>query len=183
MKVEAGRIIEDKKYCEMIFKYYLKIKIITKDNPTFFEKHLHKAITNLEFANFLLLEHDYSIKEKLPKNKYYDWCITIYYYSIYHASLALANKLGYNSKNHLATIVTVTLFYYHRKNMLDKDELNLLVEKMNLKREEIDLFLDSKDLREKACYGVDKSFEASQANKLQRRTVDFINKVRLLLEE
>lgn len=182
MKVDVQKLIKNKKYCENVSKYYTKIKVLRKTNPNLFEKYLNKALSNLEFANFILMEHDYSIKQKLPNKTFYDWCITIYYYSIYHIALALITKIGYESKSHLATITAITLFYYHKDNVLKKEDIEFIIEKINLEKQEIDLVLDSKKLREKACYGVDEIFELSQAKKLQEQTAEFVNRIKSLLQ-
>lgn len=182
MKIDVQKLIKDKKYCERSFRHYIKIKILRKTNPNLFKKYLNKALSNLEFANFILMEHDYSIKNKLPNKTFYDWCTTIYYYSIYHIALALTTKIGYESKSHLATITTITLFYYHKDNILKKEDIEFITEKINLEKQEIELILDSKKLREKACYGVDKIFELLQTKKLKEKTVEFVNKIKSLLE-
>lgn len=183
MKVDIQKLIRSKEYCEAIFKRYVINRVLKPTDSTLFTKHLNKALDNLEFANFILAEHDYSIKEKLPKKTFYDWCITIYYYAIYHTALALVTKIGYDSNSHLATITAVTLFYYHRDNILKKEDIDFLIERIHLNKEDIDLVLTSKDLREKACYGTDSLFESSLAKRLQRQTADFVNRIRPLLEE
>jgi len=182
MKIDVQKLIKDKKYCETIFRHYRETNIL-RETDSSFKKYLNKAISNLEFANFILTEHKHSIKEKLPKKTFYDWCITIYYYSIYHTALALIAKIGYKSKSHLATIVMITLFYYHKNNILNKEDIEFIIEKINLEEQEIDLVLDSKKLRERACYGVDELFELSQARRLQEQTAGFVNKIKSLLED
>jgi len=182
-KVNIRKLIKDQKYCEKIFRRYVKIKVLKETDSKLFGKHLNKALSNLEFANFILTEHDYSIKEKLPNKTFYDWCITIYYYSIYHIALALTTKVGYESKSHSATITVITLFYYHQDNILNKEDIDFLIEKIHLEREELDLVLDSKNLRERACYGTDELFELSQAKRLQEQTAEFVNRIKSLLEE
>ncbi|MBU1199582.1 MAG: HEPN domain-containing protein [Nanoarchaeota archaeon] len=183
MKIDIQRLIGNKNYCENIFKHFISINVINKIEPELFGRHLNKALHNLEFANFILQEHEHSIKEKLKGKSFYDWCVTIFYYSIYHASLALISRLGYESKNHLATITTLILFYYHKDNILEKKEIEFIIEKMHLEKEDIDTIIDSKKLREEACYGADKSFELLQAKNMQKQTAEFINKVRGVLEE
>ena len=180
MKFDASRLTKEKLYCEELFNHYTRIKALKKTNPDY-KKNISKAVSNLELANFLLEEHDFSIKEKLPNRKYYDWCITIYYYSIYHTSLALLAKLGYKSNSHLATLAAITLFYYHKDNVLKKEDIDFLLEKINLEEKEIDFVIESKDLRERACYGVDESFNISIAKMLQKQTADFVNKIKELL--
>jgi len=182
MKVDTQKLIKNNEYCLKVFKHYVKVKALRKSGLALYEKHLNKALRNLEFANFILAEHDYSIKEKLPKRTFYDWCITIYYYAIYHAALALVEKIGYESKNHLATITAITLFYYHHENILKREDVEFIIEKISLDQKDITLVTDSKELRERACYGADEVFEAAQAKKLGAGTADFVNKIRALLK-
>lgn len=183
MKIDVQKLIKDKKYCETIFKHYIKIRLLRKTEPTLFNKYINKSMDNLEFANFILAEHNGSIKNKLPNKTFYDWCITIYYYSIYHLALALTTKVGYASKSHLATITAITLFYYHKDNILKKEDIEFIIEKIHLEKQDIDLVLDSKKLRERACYGADEMFELSQTKRLQEQTAEFVNKIRMLLLE
>lgn len=182
MIINPKKLVSDKKYCEKLFNHFIKIKTIRPDKSKLFEKHVNKALKNLEFANFILLEHEYSIKDKLPKKTFYDWCVTIYYYALYHTALALVTKLGYYSKSHISTITTITLFYYHKDNILKKEDIEFLIDKIHLDKKDIDLIFDSKDMRERACYGTDDVFERMQAEKLQKETADFVARMREVLE-
>ncbi len=182
MKIDIQKLIKSKSYCERIFKFYLKTKSI-KEKGFFYEKHINKAINNLEFANFILSEHEYSIKEKLPGKSFYDWCITIDYYSIYHSVLALLSKLGYDSKSHIATIAAITLFYFHKDNILNKKDIEFIIDKISLQKSDIDFVADSKDLRERASYKVDENFDLFLAKKMQKETAEFVNRIKNILEE
>ena len=182
MKINTKELLNNRKYCEKIFKFFIKIKAIIPESDSY-EKYLNKSLKNLEFANFILDEHKHSIKKKLPNKTFYDWCITIYYYSIYHTALALVSKAGYKSRNHLATITLITLFYYHKDNLLKKQDIEFLINNISLDKGDIDLVLSSKGLRERACYGVDELFELNQTKLLQRQTADFVNKIKQILEE
>ncbi|MFH1064903.1 MAG: hypothetical protein V1734_00140 [Nanoarchaeota archaeon] len=90
MKVILQQLVGDRKYCETAFRHYVKIKVLRKTDSGLFKKHLNKAVSNLEFANFILEEHEGSIKAKLPGKSFFDWCLTIYYYAVYRAAMALA---------------------------------------------------------------------------------------------
>ena len=182
MKVDITKLIEDEKYCKKIVKFYLKTRSLKQGVPLFFERHINKALNNLEFANFILDEHKYSIREKLPNKTFYDWCIVIYYYAIYHSTLTLLSKLGYESKNHLATISTITLFYHHKVNILQKKDIKFIIDKISLDEKDIEFVVSSKDLREMASYRVDESFDLMLAEKLQKETVEFVNRIRDILE-
>jgi uncharacterized protein (UPF0332 family) len=182
MRIDLQKLVNDKMYCEKAFNRFIKLKMIREDKTRLFGKHLHKALKNLEFANFIFSEHDYSIKEKLGIQTFYDWCITIYYYALYHTALALVTKAGYYSKSHISTITAITLFYFHKDNILNKEDIEFLIDKINLDRKDIDLILDSKELRERACYGTDETFEKMIAEKLQKETADFVTRMREVLE-
>ena len=64
MKFNANQLTTEKRYCEELFSHYLRTKALRKTNPDY-KKHINKAISNLELANFLLEEHDFSISSKL----------------------------------------------------------------------------------------------------------------------
>jgi len=181
MKINQERLIENREYCEKAFQRFLKNKIIKKDEAKLFRKYFGKSINNMEFANFILEEHNFSIKEKLSNKSFYDWCITIYYYSLYHSAMALVSKAGFESKNHLATITALTLFYYHKYNLLKKEEIELLLNSLAIEKEDISLIMETKELRERASYGVE-AFEKKQAENLRKETADFISKCREILE-
>ena len=179
--IDPKKLIDEKDYCEKVFNFFLKKGIIKIDKFFSFKKHLDKSINNLMFANFILSEHNSSIREKLPSRTFYDWCINIYYYSLYHSALALISKSGFESKNHLATITALTLFYYHKKSILKKEDIKLLIDSVSIEKEEIKLLLDTKELRERASYGVE-LFEKKQAENLRGQVAEFINKAREILE-
>jgi hypothetical protein len=147
--IDSKKLLGDKKYCEDAFKFFLKKGIIREDKLKSFKKHLEKSMNNLIFGNFILEEHSYSIKKKLGDKTFYDWCINIYYYSLYHSALALVEKAGFESKNHIATITTLTLFYYHKDNILKREEIEFLINSFPIGKEEINLILDTKDLRKR----------------------------------
>lgn len=183
MKINLSRLIKEESYCKRVFEFFIKTKSLRKEEQLFFEKHLNKSLDNLQFANFILDEHKHSIKEKLPAKSFYDWCVVIYYYALYHSVLALLSKTGYKSKNHLATISSVILFYYHKSNILNKEDIQFIIDKINLDEVDIDFMINSKELRERASYRVDESFDLLLAQRLQKETVEFVNKIKNILEE
>lgn len=183
MKIEINKLIENEKYCKEVFDFFIKKGVIRKTNSFLFEKHLNKSLSNLEFGNFILSEHKFSIKTKLKKKSFYDWCVVIYYYSIYHAVLALISRAGFDSKNHIASLSALILFYYHKKNVLKKEDIQFIIDNLQIDAVEIEFIANSKELREKANYGVDESFNLLMAKNLQEKTVDFVNKVKEILKE
>jgi len=183
MKIEINKLIGSEEYCREVFNFFIKKGVIKKTNPALFKKYLNKALNNLEFGNFILSEHKFSIKKKLKNKSFYDWCIIIYYYAVYHSVLALISKAGFESKNHFASISALTLFYYHKKNILKKEDIQFIINHINFKNEDIEFLFNSKEIREKASYRIDETFDLLLAKSSQEKTVDFVNKIRDILEE
>ncbi|MEK6936027.1 MAG: hypothetical protein AABW67_04505 [Nanoarchaeota archaeon] len=183
MKIEINKLIESEGYCREVFNFFIKKEVIKRTNPDLFEKYLNKSLNNLEFGNFILSEHKFSIKRKLKKKSFYDWCVVIYYYSLYHAVLALISKAGFESKNHIASISALTLFYYHKKNVLKKEDIQFIIDNLNLKSEDIEFLFNSKEIREKASYRVDETFDLLLAKNSQEKTVEIVNKIKEILKE
>ena len=176
-------MIESEEYCREVFNFFIKKGVIKKTNPALFEKYLNKSLNNLEFGNFILSEHKLSIKRKLKNKSFYDWCVVIYYYSLYHAVLALISRAGFESKNHIASISALTLFYYHKKNVLKKEDIQFVIDNINLKSEDIEFLFNSKETREKASYRIDETFDLTLAKNSQKKTAEIVNKIKDILKE
>ncbi len=183
MKIEINKLIEEKEYCRGVFNFFIRKEVIKQTNPALFEKYLNKSLNNLEFGNFVLSEHNYSIKKKLKGKSFYDWCVVIYYYSLYHAVLALVSKAGFESKNHLASISALTYIYYHKKNLLNKEDIQVILDNFDIQGEEIEFIANSKEVREKASYRADEDFGIALAENMGKKTADFVNKIKMLFEE
>ena len=182
MKVKVNLLIKDKEYCKDVFDFFIKKDILRKTNPALFVKYLNKSLNNLEFGNFILMEHEYSIKEKLKGKTFYDWCVIVYYYALYHAVLALISRAGFESKNHIASISALVYIYYHKKNVLNREDIEFIIDNLDINSEEVEFIASSKDLREKASYGVDEGFGLKLAGNLRGQVVDFVNKIRRILK-
>jgi len=174
------RWLKDKEECKRAFQEYLDNGVIKeeeeKENLT--KSHLKKVNYNLDFINNLL-------KQK----KFYDWIIVGCYYAIYHASLALLSVKGHSSKNHLATLCAMIHFYYEEpKEEENEEEMKLnkedieLVAKTSLDKEEVTYFVEAKNKRETASYGISEEFNKNEAEKLRIKAIIFINKVKEILE-
>ena len=72
------------------------------------------------------------------------------------------------------------MFYYHKDNILNKEEIEFLLNSFDIEKEDINLILDAKSMRERASYGVE-PFEKKQAESLRKKTADFVNKCRAIL--
>ena len=171
--------LRDKEECKSWVDNYTRKRILKR---TLDESRLHLRRTdhNLTFANWIIEKHRDEIPEFFGGDNFYDWVISIYYYAIYHAALALMNKEGFTSKNHSATLAFMIFHHYHSQRALEKEDVELIASSLN--REDIETIGISKELREKACYDVHESFEKKLAEQIREQAVDFANKIKLLLK-
>jgi len=175
------RWIEDAEECKKYFEFILKKNVITKleDSQTWSRRHLEKANHNLDFATLINDVHQTIIRERFSDKTFYDWITIAYYYSIYHAALALLAESGYKSKSHMATLCGVILHYYHNDKVLEKKHI-VILKKIN--KENIDQFIEAQSLRERASYGVSVSFEERLSAIAKKDAIDFVEKSKEILE-
>ncbi len=171
--------LKDKKECKFWLDSYIGKKILRKVSDES-KLHLKRTDHNLTFANWIIEKHKDEILEVFGGDTFYDWVISIYYYAIYHAALALMSKEGFTSKNHSATLCFLIYHHYHLQNALAKEDVELIAS--SLEKEDIETLGNSKELREKACYNLHESFEKMLAEQIREEAVDFANKIKLLLE-
>jgi len=164
--------MEDPNKVERSFDFYLKKALIKKEKELIFlpASHLKKAEYNINFVNLLI-----------NSKKFYDWIIVGCYYAIYHSALALITKKGFSSKNHLSTLCALIKFYYSQDEILNKDEIEL-VSNSSLQKEEVSYFVYAKEKRETASYGISEEFNKSEAEDIYKKTIQFLNKCREILE-
>ena len=136
--------IKDKKRLEKDFENYLKRKLIKIETETKFlsASHIKKTDYNLNFINYLYKKKIFS-----------DWIIIGCYYAIYHSALALLAKKGFSSKKHNSTICALVKLYYLDTEIISEEDL-LLVSNCSLEKEEVSYFVEAKDKRETASYGI-----------------------------
>ena len=171
--------LKDKKICKKWLNYYMTKNILRHEtkSPEIF---MNKALHNLSFANWLMDKH----KDEIPKifgleETFYDWVIVAFYYSIYHAALALISKHKLSSKSHFATLCAVICFYYHESRKLTKNDIKFLG--CCLEKEDIEAFVTTKSLRERASYGVSRQFELSLAEEAKKNAEVFLNKAKIII--
>ena len=91
-------------------------KIVEED-----ETHIHISFDAGVSDNKKTNENE--LKELFDEN-FYDWTINIYYYAVYHSSLALVSLLSYKSKSHMATLCFIIHHYYHNRNKLKEEHID-----------------------------------------------------------
>lgn len=149
-----------------------------KDGNVWKERYLRKADHNLDFAVFVTDLHKDLIKERFLGRTFYDWVTTAYYYAIYHSALALPADIGFKSRSHLATLCGIINYYYHQTKSLEREHVEILG---RVERENIEQFLESQDLRQRASYGVSLNFEERLAKIARDDAVEFVNRAKEVL--
>jgi len=146
--------------------------------------YLKKAIHNLDFTNWIYDRHKDEIPSTFGNERFFDWVIVGYYYSIYHATLALIATRDLLSKSHLATLNALIVHFYHEVKRLDKGDIELVAESIGktLEREDIEIVVYAKSLRERASYNASYEFEESLVKTAKENAVRFIEKAKAILE-
>ena len=117
--------LKDEKECKSWLDTYIKKKILKKVSDES-KLHIKRTDHNLTFANWIIEKHKDEIPEVFGRDNFYDWVISIYYYAIYHAALALMSNEGFTSKNHSATLAFLIYHHYHSQKALDKEDVELI---------------------------------------------------------
>ncbi len=86
-------------------------------------------------------------------------------------------KCGHFSKNHNATLC----FLIRNFSGFGEEDIELF-EDLELKEEEIKFYTSVKNERQKASYSTKISFEKEDIEDLRLRTIEFITKIRLLID-
>ena len=129
--------------------------------------HLDKAKHDLRVADLLISNKDYN-----------DWVVISLYYALYHSCLSLLANKGHVSKNHTATL----LFLIKNYAIVSVEELEL-IEKVSLTKSDAEFYTSLKNERHDASYSTNILFDTGLIFSIRRKTISFINKVELILEE
>lgn len=136
-----------------------------KPNDKLSQEHINKAKHNLRAA-------DYNIQ-----GGFSDWGVSQFYYSMYHALLAVLFKWGYESKNHECTINAVEYLIEEGKINLDLKDIAFIrtTEQMTSK--------DAKSLREEFQYGAETAVNETLLKELFDHAKKIVEKVEIALSE
>lgn len=178
MKPDWRLWLKDKKECKIWMGIYEK-KSLLKRCINESGLHMRKTEHNLNLANWILEKHKNEIPEVFAKETFYDWVISMYYYAVYHAALALISREGFKSKSHSATLCFLIYHHYHQQKAIDAEDVNLIA--LSLEKEDIETIGISKELRERASYDVHELFEKALTAHIKEEAVAFVNKIKDML--
>ena len=139
---------------------------------------------NLRLANQIF---DSNQKNQLQVSysgeNYYDWVITVSYYSMYQAclsALAAVRKLG---ENHSATVCALVYHYVHKRKQLN-DQYLLSLDKIHaLADQDVQKLVERRFQREKASYDTGYTTQVGLAQTALSEAREFVLKIREILED
>lgn len=168
---------------EKSLKWFIKKKLLLKDETV---KNLSNSYMKKARGNIITMEvlsNVTNFRDVLELPSEYDpneWVVITAYYSMYLAALSVLAKLGYKSKNHSATSTALKEFFV-KKKLLEKEYLEIL-EKIKLKKEEIEELNRARDRREIAQYSVTKETTKNIAEETKKDAHCFVDRMEELLD-
>lgn len=167
-------------------KFYLNKGQIVED-PTIkplAKRYLDKAKNNLVTMKILSDLNNKKTRDSLEIPSDYDpneWVAITGYYAMYSSALALLAKIGFKSKNHLATLLALEE-YFVKKKILDQTTLSTLKDAL-FQKNEIEKLSDARHKREIAQYSITKKTTKEIAEKIKKDAYDFVNRCEEILQK
>lgn len=168
----------DKEIYEEKFNKFLNEEIIIKSNATFKIKlFLEKAEASFLIANY------HKNPTKLPDKIYWwQWSITIAYYSMLYAAKSAILFKGYEVKTHEAA--QIALGYLLVPNELEKEDLEILNQAHKIFEDEyIKYFEDAKTESSTARYQARPSYTERRVNEILMNAKKFVKKINSIVRE
>lgn len=165
------------------FNWFLKKKLLLKDMTVrrLSKNYMKKARSNI--VTMELLNKSVNFREILGLPSDYDpneWVVIAAYYSMYMAALGILAKLDYKSRNHSATIIALEELFI-KKRLLEKEYLKIL-DKIRIKKEEIEELSKARSRRETAQYSVTKETTRNIAEETRRDARKFVDRLEELFD-
>jgi uncharacterized protein (UPF0332 family) len=144
--------------------------------------HLKKALHNLSFANQIFDQND-QLRRTYSGENYYDWVITISYYSMYQACLSALAAVCKSGENHSASVCALVYHYVHKRKRLNEQYLLALDKIRALANQDVQKLVERRFDREKASYDTGYTTQIGLAQTTLTETRDFVLNVREILED
>jgi uncharacterized protein (UPF0332 family) len=174
--------------CQQSLKYFERHAQIRRLNAQQAEAdvlgHMKKAFHNLSLANQIF---DSNQKNQLQVSysgeNYYDWVITISYYSMYQACLSALAAVRKSGENHSATVCALTYYYVHKRKQLKEQYLLSLDKIQALADQDVQKLVEKRFQRERASYDTSYTTQVGLAQTALSEAREFILKMREILED
>ena len=169
-------------------KYFERHAQIRRLNPQQAEAdvlgHMKKAFHNLSLANQIFDSNEKNqLQASYSGENYYDWVITISYYSMYQACLSALAAVRKSGENHSATVCALVYHYVHRKRQLNEQYLLSLDKIQALAGQDVQKLVETRFQREKASYDTGYTTEVGLAQTALSEAREFVLKIREILED
>ncbi len=158
-----------------------KMPFVQKLAPRLIEKAKNNLIT---LSILFDLHNDKEVRASLNVPEDYDsseWVVVCAYYAMYMAALAPLVKLGYQSKNHTATVFALETFFV-KKQLLEEDYLDM-IEKAQLEKEYLDTLNLARNKREMAQYSITKETTRRLAEEIKEEAYKFVERMEKLVAD
>jgi len=146
--------------------------------------HMKKAFHNLSLANQIFNSNQKSqLQVSYSGENYYDWVITVSYYSMYQACLSALAAVRKSGENHSATVCALVFHYVHKRKQLDEQYLLSLDKIQVLANQDVQKLVEKRFQREKASYDTSYTTQVGLAQTALTEAREFVLKVREILED
>jgi hypothetical protein len=147
--------VENPRVCEQSLEYFERHgqikRLNVKQAGDDVVGHLKKALHNLSFAN-QIFDQNGQLRRTYSGENYYDWVITISYYSMYQACLSALAAVRKSGENHSASVCALVYHYVHKRKRLNEQYLLALDKIRALANQDVQKLVERRFDREKASY-------------------------------
>jgi uncharacterized protein (UPF0332 family) len=145
---------------------------------------MKKAFHNLSLANQIFESNQRNqLQVSYSGENYYDWVITVSYYSMYQACLSALAAVRKSGMNHSATVCALVYHYLHKRKRLNEQYLLSLDKIHALADQDVQKLVERRFQREKASYDTGYTTQIGVAQTALSEAREFALKMREILED
>jgi len=146
--------------------------------------HLKKSFHNLSLANQLFDGNQKGdLQAAYSGENFYDWVITVSYYSMYQACLSALAAVQKSGENHSASVCALVYHYVHKRKRLNEQYLLALDNIRTLANQDVQKLVERKFDREKASYDTGYTTQVGLAQTALSEAREFVLKIREILQD
>jgi uncharacterized protein (UPF0332 family) len=144
--------------------------------------HLKKAFHNLSLANQLFDSNQKgNLQTTYSGENFYDWVISVSYYSMYQACLSALAAVQKSGENHSASVCALVYHYVHKRKRLNEQYLLVLDRIRVLANQDVQKLIERRFDREKASYDTGYTTQVGIAQTALTESREFVLKIREIL--
>jgi uncharacterized protein (UPF0332 family) len=180
--------LKSPRLCEQSLRYFERQfqirRLNTKQAEADVLGHMKKAFHNLSLANQIFENNQKNqLQVSYLGENYYDWVITVSYYSMYQACLSALAAVRKSGENHSATVCALVYHYVHKRKQLNEQYLLSLDKIHALADQDVQKLIERRFQREKASYDTGYTTQIGLAQTALSEAREFALKIREILED